>query len=270
MEKELAVAKTLAVDAGSILMKYYRRRVSVEWKGPGDPVTTADREANDLIVSNLAREFPDHAILSEETPDDLSRLKRSHVWMIDPMDGTREFIDHRDEFAVHIGLAVNGAPMLGIVYQPTANRLYYGAQDMGAFLFANGTLTPLRVSNEAIASRMTMVVSRSHRSARIEAVRERMRIKNVVRTGSVGLKVAAVCEGLAHLYVHTGGSTHLWDTCGPEAILRAAGGRMTDMFNRYLHYSGREIRNAHGLIASNGLIHDRAVQATASVLRGLQ
>src|SRR5438874_5803075 len=169
MEKELDVAKELAVRAGSILMGYYQRGITVDWKAPGDPVTAADREASDLLVSNLAREFPEHAILSEEAPDDLIRLHRSHVWMIDPMDGTREFIEQRGEFAVQIGLAVEGLPVLGIVFQPTTNKLYYAAQGMGAFLQSDGQSIPLHVSEESTASRLTMAVSRSHPSARVEA-----------------------------------------------------------------------------------------------------
>jgi 3'(2'), 5'-bisphosphate nucleotidase len=270
MQKELAVAKQLALDAGAVLMDYYQRTVSVDWKAPGDPVTAADREASELIVTNLVRKFPDHAVLSEEEPDNLRRLTESHVWMIDPMDGTREFIEHRGEFAVQIGLVVDGTPIMGVVYQPTTRKLYYAAPGVGAFLESNGTVTPLHVSPEPTAARMTMAVSRSHRSARVEAIRERLNIKNVVRMGSVGLKVGAVCEGLAHLYLHTGSRTHLWDTCAPEAILREAGGRMTDVSNQPLNYCATDLRNPNGLIASNGVIHERAVQVTQSVLESFR
>jgi len=266
MEKELAVAKKLALEAGAILMDYYNRTLTIDWKAPGDPVTRADKEASELIVTHLGREFPQHAILSEEEPDNLSRLTQSHVWMIDPMDGTREFIEHRGEFAVQIGFVIDGTPVLGVVYQPTAGKLYYAAQGLGAFLESNGAVTPLLVSTEDRASHITMAVSRSHRSRRVDAIRERLGIKNVLPMGSVGLKVGAVCEGLAHLYIHTGSSTHLWDTCGPEAILRQAGGRMTDVSNQPLRYDSRDLQNPNGLIASNEVIHDRAVQVTQAVL----
>jgi 3'(2'), 5'-bisphosphate nucleotidase len=266
MEKELAAAKQLALDAGAILMQHYERGPTVDWKAPGDPVTSADREANEWIVTRLAREFPKDAILSEEQPDDLSRLDQSHVWMIDPMDGTREFIEHRGDFAVQIGLVAEGTPVLGVVYQPTTNRLYYAAKGRGAFVEANGKIAPLQVSKEDTAARMTLAVSRSHHSPRVDAIRNKLRIGNVFRIGSVGLKVAALCEGRADLYIHTGSRTHLWDTCGPEAILREAGGRMTDVCNQPLQYAGRELRNLNGLIASNGVVHDRAVQAAQAVL----
>jgi 3'(2'), 5'-bisphosphate nucleotidase len=251
-------------------MRYYEGTLSVDWKAPGDPVTAADREASALIVSQLALEFPDHAILSEEEPDNLTRLKNPRVWMIDPMDGTREFIDHLGEFAVQIGLVTDGEPVLGVVYQPTAGKLFYAARGQGAFLEFNGNRLPLRVSPEANPSRVTLAVSRSHFSKRIDAVRERMGIHNVLRSGSVGLKVGALCEGRAHLYVHTGGRTHLWDTCGPEAILREAGGRMTDLSNEPLQYRESELRNPNGLIASNGVIHEQAVEAVREALHGAQ
>lgn len=270
MERELAVAKKLALDAGSILMDHYQRTLSVDWKAPGDPVTAADREASELIVTSLAREFPKYAILSEEEPDNLNRLAESHVWMIDPMDGTREFIAHRDEFAVQIGLVVEGEPVLGVVYQPTTKKLYYAANGLGAFLENDGSVVQLHVSEEAAASKITMAVSRSHHSRRVDAIRERMHIENVLSMGSVGLKVGAVCEGRAHLYIHTGSQTHLWDTCGPEAILREAGGRMTDISNEYLRYDVRDVRNPNGLIASNGIIHDQAVRVAQSVLESFQ
>jgi 3'(2'), 5'-bisphosphate nucleotidase len=270
MEKELAIAKKLALEAGSLLMQHYEHTPTVDWKAPGDPVTEADRMASSLIVSNLAREFPKHAILSEEEPDNLRRLNESHVWMIDPMDGTREFIEHRGEFAVQIGLVTDSTPVLGVVYQPTTNKLYYAAKGMGAFLEADGKAVPLHVSREDIAARLTLAASRSHHSVRVDAIRKQMGIKNVIRMGSVGLKVGALCEGHAHVYIHTAGRTHSWDTCGPEAILREAGGRMTDVSNQPLNYRSRDALNQNGLIASNGVIHDRVVQVTQSVLESFR
>jgi 3'(2'), 5'-bisphosphate nucleotidase len=266
MDKELDIAKKLALGAGDILMNYYQRDTAIDWKAPGDPVTAADRDASKFIVSSLRHEFPGYGILCEEEPDDPVRLQHSHVWMIDPMDGTREFIGHRGEFAVQIGLAVNGQPVLGVVYQPTSKKLYYAAQGLGAFLENGGSATRLHVSGEDVAARLTIAESRSHRSARVEAVRQRLRIPESILSGSVGLKIGIICEGRAHLYLHTGHRTHLWDTCGPEAILREAGGRMTDVSNLPLRYDTPDVRNPNGIIATNSVIHDRAVAATQSVL----
>ena len=266
MKKELETARKLALDAGAILMKYYQRAYTVDWKAPGDPVTAADREASEYIVTSLREEFPKHGVLCEEEPDDLVRLQRSHVWMVDPMDGTREFIEHRGEFAVMIGLAVDGVPVVGAVYQPTIGKLYYAAKGMGAFMEFEGEKVTLHVSRQAVASRMTIAVSRSHRSMRVEAIRKRLRIPEAIQTGSVGLKAGLICEGRAHLYIHAGPSTHLWDTCGPEALLREAGGRFSDISNDPLQYTGSEHRNLNGIIASNGVVHDRAVRVTQAVV----
>jgi 3'(2'), 5'-bisphosphate nucleotidase len=269
MDRELRVAKKLAIEAGAILMGYYQQAISVDWKAPGDPVTAADREASEFIVTSLRREFPGDGILSEEEADDATRLEHKQVWMIDPMDGTREFIDHREDFAVQIGLVDEGTPVLGVVYQPVKDKLYYAAQGSGAFMTSAGMTTELHVSTEHIASRMTLAVSRSHRSARVDAIRQQLRITETIAMGSVGLKAGLVCEGRAHIYVHPGSKTHLWDTCGPEAILREAGGRMTDISNRPLRYTEAEHRNLHGLIATNSIVHDRVVQVTQSVLAAL-
>lgn len=266
MNKELEAARKLALQAGAILMNYYQRSFAIDWKAPGDPVTAADREASELIVASLREEFPEDAVLCEEEPDDLKRLDRSRVWMVDPMDGTREFIEHRGEFAVMIGLVEDGVPVVGAVYQPTTKKLYYAAAGQGAFMEFEGKKTVLHVSRQAVASRMTIAVSRSHRSMRVEAIRKRLRIPESIQTGSVGLKAGLICEGRAHLYIHAGPQTHLWDTCGPEAILREAGGRFTDIWNNPLQYTGREVRNTNGIVASNGVVHDRAVRATQAVV----
>jgi 3'(2'), 5'-bisphosphate nucleotidase len=262
---ELDEIKRIAQAAGAILLHHYANPTAVEWKGPGDPVTQADRAASALIVDELRRLFPDDGILSEEIPDDSIRLDRQRVWMIDPMDGTREFIAQREEFAVMIGLVDSGVPVLGVVFQPTADKLYYAAAGAGAAMDQRGATTPLQVSSEDAAANMILAVSRSHRSARVDRLRERLSIPDSIQSGSVGLKVGLICEGRAHLYVHMGPQTNIWDTCGPEAILREAGGRMTDAAGNPLRYTDPEVKNLHGIIASNGTIHDRAIRASCSM-----
>ena len=141
---------------------------------------------------------------------------------------------------------------------------------MGAFLESDGAAVPLHVSKEQTAAKMTMAFGRTTRPVRTEAIRQQLRIPDLIVLGSVGLKVGLICEGRAHLYVHTGVRTHLWDTCGPEAILLEAGGRMTDMSGQPLQYTAREPRNANGLIASTGVIHERAVRVTQSVVESFR
>ena len=262
---ELQTAKELAVRAGAILLQHYAKDLSVSWKGQGDPVTSADQEASRFLVAELKQRFPEDGILSEEEQDNAGRLSKSRVWIVDPMDGTTEFISRSGEFAVMIGLANEGAPILGVVYQPIGNKLYYAAAGSGAFIEQEGVKRTLRVSAEADASRIIAVVSRSHDSADEERIRRILKIEHVVRSGSAGLKIGMICEGNAHLYFHSGRGTSQWDTCGPEAILHEAGGRLTDIFGGPLRYNVAETRNPAGLIASNGAIHDRVVDAAKSL-----
>ena len=257
MNEELTTVKTLAVRAGEILLEHYQRPVAVHWKGKDNPVTDADRAASDFITAELQQLFPGDAVVSEENPDNTRRLSTSRVWMVDPMDGTKEFIAKRDEFAVMIGLAIDGIARLGVVYQPTSRKLYYASAGSGAFREHNGTSLRLQVPDEQNPAEMTMAVSRSHPSRRVDRVREGLGITRTIQSGSIGLKVGLICEGRAHLYLYTTAHTFQWDTCAPEAILVEAGGRMTDLTDNPLIYNTPELKNLNGVIASTGPIHHR-------------
>src|SRR5689334_20802087 len=189
---ELQTAKELAVEAGEILLDYYGQSVDVQWKGRGDPVTTADKAASRFIIRELKARFPGDGLLSEEEKDETSRLSKSRVWIVDPMDGTTEFVAGRDEFAVMIGLVVEGQPMLGVVYQPTDKKLYYATVGSGAFLEQRASRQPLRVSPEADPSRIVVAVSRTHDSARAKAVRDMLHIQSTLQFGSAGLKIGKI------------------------------------------------------------------------------
>jgi 3'(2'), 5'-bisphosphate nucleotidase len=203
-------------------------------------------------VKQLRNLYPGDEVLSEEAADHPARLGRRRTWIVDPMDGTKEFIARSDEFAVMIGLAVDGESRLGVVYQPTSGKIYYGARGTGAFLETSDAVRSLRVSSESDPRRMTMAISRSHHSETVERLRGRLGIPAAIRSGSLGLKAGLICEGLAHLYVNTSRRTSIWDTCAPEAIVREAGGRTTDLRNLRFRYDRAEIGNLDGVIVSNG------------------
>ncbi len=266
MDKELEVARRLAREAGAILMGFYKNDAKVEWKGYDDPVTAADKAANTMLVRELARAFPNDAILSEEAEDDQVRLTKERVWMVDPMDGTKQFIEKLDEFAVMIGLAVAGEPKVGVVYNPATDRMFYAAPGIGAFVEEALTTKRMRVSDLSDPTRMVAAMSRSHHSPTVDAIRKRLGSTGELRSGSVGLKLGLICEGRAHIYIHAGAKTNQWDTCAPEAILRAAGGIITDNFGEPLQYNTSHVRNLKGIIATNGTIHDRVVKETTAVL----
>lgn len=266
MERELEITKKIAREAGRILMEIYSGDHSVEWKGYDDPVTAADHAANKFIVAELKRHFPEDGILSEEATDDLVRLSKTRVWLVDPMDGTKQFIERIGEFAVMIGLAINGKPELGVVYNPATNKMYYAALGSGAYLEESLTTKRLHVSTTADPAQMAAARSRSHHSSQVDRIKERLGIGHQIQSGSVGLKVGLLAEGRAHLYLHLGAKTNQWDTCAPQAIIEAAGGLMTDRNGRPLQYNVAEIRNLNGVVASSGVMHDRVIEEIQKAL----
>lgn len=260
---ELETACDLALRAGAILLGHYSRTAEVEWKEGGSPVTQADKDVNAFLIRELRNRFPHDSILSEEQARDAAAVMAPRIWILDPMDGTREFIDHNGEFSVMIGLAVDGHPAVGAVYQPTEDKLYSAAVGGGASLTQHGKQTRLTVSPVSDPARMTVAFSRSHQSPIVEAVCTYIGVTRFVRSGSIGLKVGLICERRAHLYLHTGSHISQWDTCAADIILREAGGRMTDKYGVQLRYGGEESRLLDGVAASTGTIHSLIVEAAA-------
>jgi len=257
-ERELGVALELARASGAAALEYYGGPLRVEHKGDTDePVTAADRAVNELIVSGLQRAFPDDGILAEESVDTDRRLARARVWMVDPLDGTRGFIAGSGDFAVQIGLAVEGRAVLGVVYAPATDVLYWAAPGAGAWVRRPGLEAErLRVSDEKTVARMRIAESRSHRGPRMDAVVRALGVREEVKRHSVGIKVGLLVERQCDLYIHLSPRTKEWDTCAPEALLHEAGGRMTDLWGEPLRYNTPDVYNHNGILASNGAAHE--------------
>jgi len=267
METELQTACRLAREAGRLILKfYYTPGNHIEWKTPTEPVTYADKAANRFIVDSLRREFPDDGILAEESLDTDRRLSCDRVWVIDPLDGTKEYIKHNGEFSVMIGLAVNGVPVVGAVYQPTTDVLYYASQGHGAFVERDGETRRVTVSETTSPSEMCLVVSRSHKDAVVEEIRNQLGIQREIESGSVGLKVGRIVERDCDLYIHVSNKTRQWDACAPDIILREAGGVFSDLSGNPIIYNCPDSRNWNGLLASNGKIHRQIIDVTKSVI----
>lgn len=269
---EIEVATQLARAAGAVLLRHYNSPFLVEQKINAleeiEEVTAADREANEMIVSRLRTEFPDDGILAEESSDTEERLDKERVWLIDPMDGTKNFIQRDGDFAVQIGLAVAGEAVAGVVYQPVRDVLYRAERGRGAWIEVRDK-PPARmsVSDRTNPREMVLASSRSHRSPRMERVISAFGFKGEMRRGSVGVKVGLIAEQHADLYMHLSPSTKQWDTCGPEMILAEAGGRLTDLFGEPLRYNGLRIDNRNGVVATNGAAHEMVIENLKPLLR---
>jgi len=261
LQQQLEIATQIAIEAAALVRTYDGSNVNVQTKDGSEPVTEADRKASELIVAALNNEFPKDAVLSEEAPDDGSRLENDRVWMVDPIDGTRDFIRGDEGYAVMIGLCIEGRPRIGVVSQPPTNKTYGAliaeepAGNQAWVQIGDSTRTKLSVSRRTQSEGIRLVASKSHRGPEIDAVRQALGVSDEINIGGVGLKMGLVAEGLRDLYVYPGDKTKLWDACAPEAILTAAGGQVTDMSGAPLVYTDKELHNLNGIIASNRLLH---------------
>lgn len=270
LKHELEVAVDLARTAGAAILAEYKGPLDIEQKNFDDdsePVTQADRIANELIVTRLQREFPGDGILAEESVDTSRRLDKARVWMVDPLDGTNGFIAGNGDFAVQIGLAKNGEPIVAVVYQPSTGVLYRAIHGEGTWI-ERPQCEPerARVSNHTNVSEMRLAASRSHRSSRMNKVVQRFGFREEVQRGSVGIKIGLLVEEQCDVYIHLSPRTKQWDTCAPQLILTEAGGRMTDLFGEPLNYNVPDVQNRNGLVASNGACHDRIIATLAPLL----
>ena len=266
----LSVAVDLARTAGAAILQQYKGPLNVEQKNLDDdvePVTQADRIANELIVTSLQREFPKDGILAEESIDTARRLGKSRVWMVDPLDGTNGFIDGNGDFAVQIGLVEDGVCVVGVVYQPLPNVLYRAVLGEGTWV-ERSDVAPERAqtSGQTDPTDMRLAASRSHRSPRMNKVIERFGFREEVQRGSVGIKIGLIIEQQCDVYIHLSSRTKQWDTCAPQLILTEAGGRMSDLFGGPLNYNTPDVQNRNGLVASNGVSHDRIIETLAPLL----
>ena len=257
LERELARAIELARLAGDEVMRMQRGELGVEMKPGNEPVTVADRRASELIVAGLAESFPADPVISEELSPAPGALGAPRYWLVDPIDGTKDFIRGENGYSVMIGLVCDGKPTLGVVYQPVLDRLFQGTP-AGSLVTQRGQTTALAVSPVTAASDVRLVASKSHRAASIDRVKQELGISDELNVGSVGVKLCLIAAGVRDLYVNPAARTKAWDTCAPEAILVPAGGRLSDLFGAPIDYT-RELAHRRGLVASNGLVHDEVI-----------
>ncbi|MCU0229815.1 MAG: 3'(2'),5'-bisphosphate nucleotidase CysQ [Acidobacteria bacterium] len=269
MRRELELAVELARSAGAEIQRVFGTDFAVEFK-PGDegPVTEADRLADRLIRDGLAAAFPADAILSEETPDDLTRLGAERLWLVDPLDGTRQFVEAVPEFAVMIGLAVRGRPVLGVIHLPAEQRTVFGAEGEGIELLDRDGWRPLAPLPEGTepARGPVVTLSRSHAGSRTREIARRLGASRVIASGSVGRKVTLVLTGEADLYVTLGRRSRHWDACAPDALMRLAGGVFSDVRGREMSYNTEGTTNRSGLLAARRALLAPTVQAIATVI----
>jgi 3'(2'), 5'-bisphosphate nucleotidase len=241
---------TIARQAGQAIMEIYQGRIDVEFKDDKSPLTAADKASHDLIVSGLKKHFPDIPVLSEEGRDIPYEQRKgwTRFWLVDPLDGTKEFIKRNGEFTVNIALVEGNVPVLGVVYVPARDRLYSGAAGEGAFVReGGGKPSPLRVRAADPEAGLTVVMSRSHPSPELDEFLKDIRVAEALPVGS-SLKLCAVAEGKADLYPRLG-PTMEWDTAAGQAVVQAAGGKVLQLNGRPLEYNKESLLNPYFVVS---------------------
>lgn len=255
--EELKVAETAARKAGEIIMALYGKDYRIEEKRKGDPVTAADLEANRQIREVIQDRYPDDGWLSEEDEDDLRRLNASRVWVVDPIDGTKEFIAGIPQFAVSIGMVVQGHPILGVVYNPAEEKLYRAVKGYGAFL--NGR--PVHVSSRKEIEGAALLVSRSEPQRKFQSFADICRLEQV---GSIAYRLAQVAGGEGDGTL-TFRSVREWDICAGVVVVEAAGGVAMDGEGKRLAFN-RPAAVYRGVVASNEILAEILGKMLAKIL----
>lgn len=221
----------LSRDAGLAVMEIYEKDFAIYDKEDSSPLTEADLAAHKILVEGLQALTPDIPVLSEESNDAVKeeRLNWTTYWLIDPLDGTKEFIKKNGEFTINVALIENGEPTFGVVYAPAIDTLYWGAKGIGAFKeTAQQGNQAIRVANiPAEKTGWRVVGSRSHQSEAFKTFMEKLPEADIVAMGS-SLKLCLVAEGKADLYPRLG-PTSEWDTAAAHAVVLGAGGKVLNL-----------------------------------------
>ncbi len=229
-------------------------------KNEEDPVTVADLEVNEIIIKNITKNYKriNWAILSEENvkinPNNIS-INNDFVWVLDPLDGTKDFIQGTGNYAMHLALNYKNKPCIGIVLIPDKDELWISNYDMVWCENKHGEYKKTNLSRKKYLKDMTIVTSKNHRNQTLQNLIKRVNFKKVIVMGSIGCKIASILRGESDIYVNLSlpgeSSPKDWDFAAPAAILKAAGGSITNLYNEELTYGNLNYEQGGVIIASN-------------------
>ena len=249
--EELIAAKVAARNAGKILMKYYQSdNKEVKMKGVDNPVTIADNEADQYLCDFLTGEFPNDGWLSEETVDTDERLNKDRVWIVDPLDGTKEFIEGIPHFSVSIGLVYNSEPVVGVIYNPATDEMFSCQKGKGVYL--NG--------NKVIASKKNLLIDSKITVSRSELKRNewepyKNNFKSIDPIGSVAYKLALVSAGKYDIFA-TVAPKNEWDICAGDCLISEAGGVFKTINDKKIIYNQKKTLVTDTIIATNSILFE--------------
>lgn len=270
-----AIVRSVGWGAAKILRAYYRGEVNqgdLEINNKKDgPVTAADLAVNTYILEKLQRIFGESGFgyLSEETHQGNEALPQEWVWIIDPLDGTRDFIDKTGEYAIHIALTYQQRPVVAVVAVPEAEKVYFATQGYGTFVETNtGEITALQLAHRDRLEDLTLVASRTHRDRRFQQLIEGLPFKHQAYVGSVGCKITTILEHRSDVYISLSGKSAAkdWDFAAPELIFTEAGGNFTHFNGDPLLYNRGDVCQWGGIMASPRNYHQELCRQATEIL----
>lgn len=270
-ERELEAAIGIARAAGQSILRYYDAHSASEYeKSDGSPVTDADLAADQIIREGIVKAFPDDAIMTEEGQDDRTRLRQRRCWIVDPLDGTAQFIARTGEFDVMIALVEDELPSVAVMYQPTADLLYYASRDGGAWSERDGTIE--QVQMQRVGDPLVIAVSKYYGGHELTNTLRRIatsvgaRDPDVLTVGYQPRRIAGanrICDAFVGLWPPDGTRfAREWDLAAPDLFTTEAGGRFTDAYGRSYRYNQPDTQINRGLVVSNdATLHANLIEA---------
>jgi len=260
MKNYLDIALPAAQAAARAIVKCYKTDLQIA-KRDGEPVTLADTSSEKILAKHL-KNNPAIGYLSEESERDIP--KQELFWVVDPLDGTSDFVKQTDEFVVMIGLVSDNRPIFGLIYQPVTGDYYYAATGTGAYLVKDGAKQKICVSEKTDPKHAQAFISRSHLLPSDKEIYAKLGVEKQAAMGSA-LKSCRIAEGKGEIYINTSDKTGKWDVCAADIIVREAGGDFTDLLGNRINY--REPGpNKNGFLASNSKMHSLTLATAAKIL----
>lgn len=250
-EKELDAALKAALDARDKILDIYHQKFDVEIKEDNSPVTQADKTADQMIRNYLGKLFPTYSFLTEESIDNLDRLKNDYVWIVDPVDGTKDFVAKDDQFTTNIALCYKHEIVVGVVVAPATGDIYYAIKGQGAYHKTIAT-SPIKIHVNDKLEDLTCLTSVFHlNETELKLIEKHHdKIKTVMKYGS-SLKPCRIAEGLAEISYRMSSGTKEWDTAACQIIVEEAGGVFVEPDGKRITYNREDVYNRKGYIIAN-------------------
>ncbi|MCR5491814.1 MAG: 3'(2'),5'-bisphosphate nucleotidase CysQ [Bacilli bacterium] len=250
-EIELDAAIKAAQKAQKVILEVYAKDFDVEIKSDNSPVTEADKKADEIIRGELSKAFPEHGFLTEESKDTAERLSKKAIWIVDPVDGTKEFVSKNGQFTTNIALCVDKQIVVGVINIPAQNRLYYAVKGQGAYVLENGVAKKIHCSDRLSNLRAMRSVSFFNEKEAAFMDKHKERFEGEPTPIGAALKFCALAEGSYEFFIRMSSGTKEWDVAAGDLIVSEAGGTFIQLNGEPFTYNREDVYNRLGYVMAN-------------------